>query len=98
MASKLKILVWENVDSTDEEPMVDVTIPTYLAKWIPRMMKFMPRKARAELWGEEVDMAEFNLEEMIDEAIKAGRSEIMEVKGKDPQTGKRSLMRVFLEE
>jgi hypothetical protein len=48
--AKMKILVWEKGDTTGE-PEVEVTIPTYLVKWAPRMMKFMPKKAKQDLWG-----------------------------------------------
>ena len=61
---KLKIVVWEKRD-TSGEPDVEVTIPTYLAKWVPRMMKFMPKKAKHEVWGEDIDFKELNLEELI---------------------------------
>ena len=79
---KLKILVWETREPTGE-PAVEVTIPAYLAKWVPRMMKFMPKKTKEEVWGEDVDFKDFNLDELIKEATEKGESEIMEVKAKD---------------
>lgn len=48
--AKLKILVWETKEPIGE-PAVEVTIPTYLAKWVPKMMQFMPRKTKSpRLW------------------------------------------------
>ncbi len=79
---KLKIVVWEKGD-TSAEPDVEVTIPTYLAKWVPKMMKFMPKKAKHEVWGEDIDFREFNLDELIKEATEKGESEILEVKSKE---------------
>ncbi len=80
--AKLKILVWEKGDTTGE-PEVEVTIPTYLIKWAPKMMKIMPKKAKQDLWGEDFDLNELNLDELITEAIEKGESEIMEVKARD---------------
>ncbi len=96
MAPKLKILVWES-EQAKEEPMLDVTIPVYLAKWIPRMMKFVPRKTREDMWGEDVDLSELNLEELIQQAINSGESEIMQIKARDPQKAKSMLVKIFLE-
>lgn len=98
MASKLKILVWEDVANADEEPMVDVTMPTYLAKWADRMMKLMPKKAREEMWGEGVDLGELNFAELIKEAVESGENEIMEVKVRDKESNKKMLVKIFLEE
>lgn len=96
MAPKLKILVWES-EQAKEEPMLDVTIPVYLAKWIPRMMKFVPRKTREDMWGSDVDLSELNLEELIQQAISSGESEIMQIKARDPEKGKKMLIKIFLE-
>jgi hypothetical protein len=98
MTTKLKILVWEDVDSEEEEPMVDVSMPIYLAKWADRMMKLMPKKAKEEMWSEDVDLSELNFEELIKEAVDSGENEIMEVKARDRETGKRMLVRIFLED
>lgn len=98
MGAKLKILVWENVENTDEEPLVDVTMPTYLAKWADRMMRFMPKKAREEMWGEGADLSELNLQELIKEAMASGEKEIMEVKVRDKEKGKKMFVKIFLEE
>jgi hypothetical protein len=80
--ARLKILVWETGDRSGE-PDVEVTIPAYLAKWVPRMMRLMPKKAKDEVWGGDVNLSEFNLDELITEAIEKGESEIMEVKAKN---------------
>lgn len=80
--AKLKILVWESKDPSGE-PDVEVIIPSYLAKWAPRMMKFMPRKAKEEIWGTDINWEDFNLDEMMKEAIEQGESELMVVKTKD---------------
>jgi len=80
--AKLKILVWETREASGE-PAVEVTIPAYFAKRIPRMMKFMPKKAKEEVWGEDIDFKDFNLDELIKEAMEKGESEIMEVKAKN---------------
>lgn len=37
----------------------------------------MPKKAKQDLWGEDVDLNELNLDELINEAIEKGESEIM---------------------
>ena len=88
---KLKILVWES-SSPSGEPEVEVTIPSYLAKWAPRMMRMMPREAREEVWGADVNWDDFNLDELMKEAIDHGESELLEVKSKD------SYVRIFIEE
>jgi len=80
--AKLKILVWESKDPSGE-PDVEVIIPSYLVKWAPRMMKFMPRKAKEEVWGTDINWEDFNLDEMMREAIEQGESELVEVKTKD---------------
>jgi len=80
--AKLKILVWESKDPFGE-PDVEVIIPSYLVKWAPRMMKFMPRKAKEEVWGTDINWEDFNLDEMMREAIEQGESELVEVKTKD---------------
>lgn len=95
MASKLKILVWEG--DREGEPTVEVTAPTYLAKWADRFMKFVPRKTRDDLWGEDVDLSELNLEALIKEAIESGETDILEVKAKGKRDGKDVYVKVFLD-
>lgn len=80
--ARLKILVWESREPSGE-PDVEVIFPTYLAKWAPRMMRFMPRKAKEEIWGADINWEDFDLDEMIREAIELGESELMEVKAKN---------------
>jgi hypothetical protein len=89
--AKLKILVWES-STPSSEPEVEVTIPSYLAKWAPRMMRMMPREAREEVWGTDVDWDDFNLDELMREAIDQGETELLEVKSRD------SYVRIFIEE
>ena len=88
---KLKIVVWESSTPTGE-PEVEVTIPSYLAKWAPRMMKMMPKEAREEVWGADVNWDDFNLDELMMEAIEQGESELLEVKSKD------NYVRIYIEE
>ena len=88
--AKLKIQVWESREPSGE-PEVEVTIPSYLAKWVPRMMRFVPKKVREEHFGADVDWEDFNLDELIKEAIEKGESDIMEVKAKD------SYVKIYLE-
>jgi len=79
---KLKILVWEDKREPIGEPDVEVIIPSYMAKWAPRMMRLMPREARQELWGDDFNLSDLNLDEMIQEAIAAGENLLMEVKSR----------------
>jgi hypothetical protein len=88
---KLKIVVWES-GSPSGDPDVEVTIPSYLAKWAPRMMRMMPKEAREEVWGTDVNWDDFNLDELMIEAIEQGESELLEVKSKD------SYVRIYIEE
>jgi hypothetical protein len=88
---KLKILVWES-RTPSGEPYVEVTIPSYLAKWAPRMMRMMPREAREEVWGTDVNWDDFNLDELMREAIEQGETELLEVKSRN------SYVRIYIEE
>ena len=82
--AKLKIVVWQNKNQPAGEPDVEVTIPSYMAKWVPRMMKLIPKKTKEDIWGQDIDfMKDFNLEEMINEAVTSGENEVMEVKSKE---------------
>jgi hypothetical protein len=82
--SSVKVLVWKTSEASGE-PEVEVKIPATLAKWIPRMMTFVPKKTKDEVWGEQVDFnAMFaNIEELIDEAAKNGSKEITDVKTRE---------------
>jgi hypothetical protein len=50
----LKILVWDHREPQGE-PDVEVKIPASMAKWIPKLMRLVPKKNRDEMWGGEVD-------------------------------------------
>ncbi|MDV3277957.1 MAG: hypothetical protein LYZ69_05760 [Nitrososphaerales archaeon] len=80
----LKILVWEHREPQGE-PDVEVKIPTSMAKWIPKMMRFVPKKNREEMWGGEVDFdAMFSdIDQMIKTAAASGSQELMSVRAKD---------------
>ncbi len=82
--SDLKILVWQNKEGTGD-PEVEVKIPTSLAKWVPRMMKFVPRRTKEETWGKDMDFdGMFNdLEKLIAEAAESGLTELMDVTTKE---------------
>jgi len=80
---KLKILVWEDKREPIGAPDVEVIIPSYMAKWAPRMMRLMPREARHDLWGDDFNLSDLNLDEMIQEAIAAGENLLMEVKSRE---------------
>jgi hypothetical protein len=82
--SKLKIVVWQNKNQPMGDPDVEVTIPSYMAKWVPRMMKLIPKQTKEDIWGQDADfMKDFNLEEMMTDAANSGENEVMEVKSKD---------------
>lgn len=80
----IKVLVWRTRDATGE-PEVEVRIPASLAKWVPRMIAFVPRKAKVGMWGEDVDYdAVFtNFEQLVAEAAQSGLKEILDAKYKD---------------
>jgi hypothetical protein len=83
--ANLKILVWKNKEATGD-PEVEVKIPASMAKWVPRLMKFVPKKTKEETWGgQEVDFdAVFaDLEKVIQEAIQTGQAELRAVKTRD---------------
>jgi len=78
------ILVWQNKEGSGD-PDVEVRIPAGLAKWVPRLMKLVPRKTRETTWGEDIDFdAMFaDLEKLVKEAAEGGLTELMTVKTKD---------------
>lgn len=82
--SDLMILVWEHREPKGD-PDVEVKIPANMAKWIPKMMRFVPKKNRDEIWGNEVDFdAMFaDIDQMIKTAATGGNQEIMTVRAKD---------------
>lgn len=82
--SNLTVLVWKNKEGTGE-PEVEVKIPVAMAKWVPRMMKFVPKKTKEETWGEDIDFERMveDIDKMVQEAAEKGESELMTVKAKD---------------
>lgn len=83
--ANLKILVWHNREGTGD-PDVEVKIPASMAKWVPKLMKFVPKKTKEETWGgQEVDFdAVFaDLENVVQEAVRTGQEELMSVKTRD---------------
>jgi hypothetical protein len=80
----LMILVWEHREPQGE-PDVEVKIPASMTKWIPKMMRFVPRKNREEMWGGDVDFdAMFSdIDQMIKTAAESGTQEVMSVRSKD---------------
>jgi len=81
----IKILVWKAREPPEgAEPDVEVKMPASLARWVPRMMMFVPKKTREETWGADADFFMFaDLERMVNEMPEAGVREIMDVKTKD---------------
>jgi hypothetical protein len=55
-------------------------------------MRMMPKQAREDVWGTDVNWDDFNLDELMMEAIDQGESELLEVKSKD------SYVRIYIEE
>lgn len=80
----LKILVWDHREPQGE-PDVEVRIPASMAKWVPKMMRLVPKKNRDEMWGGEVDFdAMFSdIDQMIKSAAAGGNQEIMSVRARD---------------
>jgi hypothetical protein len=81
----IKILIWKAREPPEgAEPDVEVKIPASLARWVPRMMTFVPKKTREETWGADADFSVFaDLEKMVNDMPEAGVKEIMDVKTKD---------------
>jgi hypothetical protein len=81
----IKILVWRTREPQQgAEPEVEIRVPASLARWVPRLMAFVPKKAREETWGADADFSVFSdLEKMINELPEAGIKEILDVKTRD---------------
>jgi len=81
----IKILVWKAREPPEgAEPDVEVKMPASLARWVPKMMAFVPKKSRDEAWGADADFSMFaDLEKMLNELPESGVREIMDVKTKD---------------
>ncbi len=84
MAS-IKVLVWKMPEPPEgAAPEVEVKMPAALARWFPKFMAFVPKKAREETWGPDADFSMFaDLEKMVNDLPEAGIKEIMDVKTKD---------------
>ncbi|HZW85278.1 MAG TPA: hypothetical protein VFE91_05190 [Nitrososphaerales archaeon] len=82
--SNLVILVWQHREMGGD-PDVEVRIPTNLVKWVPKLMRFVPKKTKDETWGEGVDFDGMmaDLDELVKEATASGKPELMTVKTKD---------------
>jgi hypothetical protein len=82
--SNLMILVWQNKEGTGE-PDVEVKLPTKMAKWVPRLMKFVPKKTKEETWGQDIDFDSMvaNIDDLIKDATDEGQPELLTVKTKD---------------
>ena len=82
--AEIKVLIWRTRDATGD-PEVEVRIPAGLAKWVPKMMAFVPQRAKSEIWGEGADFdAVFaNFEQLVAEAARDGLKEVLDVKYKD---------------
>jgi hypothetical protein len=78
------VYVWQNREGSGD-PDVEVRIPASMAKWVPRMMKFIPKKTMEANWGEEVDFAAMfeDIVKLVNEAVEGGPSELLTVKTKD---------------
>ncbi len=83
--ANIKILVWKTREPAEgAEPEVEVKMPVALARWVPKLMAFVPKKAREETWGDEADLSVFaDLEKMVDDLPEAGVRELMDIKTKD---------------
>ena len=82
--SNLIVLVWQNKEGTGD-PDVEVKVPTTLAKWVPRLMRFVPKKTKEETWGADIDFDAMvsNLEELVKDASESKVPELMTVKTKN---------------
>lgn len=78
------VLIWRNREGTGE-PDVEVKVPVSMAKWVPRLMRFVPKTTMEERWGGEIDfdVVFADLEKVVKEAADAGQAELMSVKTRD---------------
>jgi len=81
----IKILVWKTREPAQgADPEVEVRMPAAMARWVPKLMAFVPKKQREETWGADADFSMFaDVEKMINELPDTGIKEIMDVKTKD---------------
>ncbi len=82
--SNLLILVWQNREGTGE-PEVEVKIPVSMVRWVPRLMRFVPKKTKEETWGQDVDFEGMfaDIDKLVAEATEKGQPDLMTVKSKD---------------
>jgi len=80
----LMIFVWRNRDGTGD-PDVEVKIPMSLAKWVPRLMRFVPKRTREETWGQDVDFEGMigDIERLVKEAMEGGQPELVTIKTRE---------------
>lgn len=83
--ANIKVLVWrEREPPADSMPEVEATIPASLAKFIPRLMTLVPRRAREETWAADADFSVLgDLEKVVAEMAAAGPQQVMDIKTKD---------------
>jgi hypothetical protein len=82
--SNIMMFVWQNKEGTGE-PDVEVKIPANMAKWVPRLMKFVPMKTKEETWGQDLDFDAMlaDLDGLIKDVTDGGQPELLTVKTKD---------------
>jgi hypothetical protein len=78
--AELKILIWDKREPVGD-PDLEVKVPTTMARWLPRMMKFIPKQTK-ERWGEGVDFDALfaDVEQMLKEMTEKGERQMAEVK------------------
>lgn len=82
--ANIKVLVWrEREPPAGSMPEVEATIPASLAKFIPRLMTLVPRKARDESWADADFSVLADLEKAVAEMSEGGPTEVMDIKTKD---------------
>lgn len=63
-------MVWKNREGTGE-PEAEIRVPANLAKWLPRLMIFVPKKTKEEVWGQDIDFGAMaaDIDKMVQEAV-----------------------------
>lgn len=91
--ANIKVLVWKERDPAEGSiPEVEATIPASLARFLPRLMTLVPRKARDETWGADADFSVLSdLDKLVGEMAEGGSKQVMDVKTRD------SRIKVFVE-
>lgn len=83
--ANIVISVWHDREGSGD-PEVEVKIPASMAKWVPKLMRLIPKKAKEETWGtQEIDFesAFVDLDKMVKEATATGQAELMTAKTRD---------------